>query len=185
MNRIGEISNREELASNLFTLRQAAIYDLFAQICLHENIKLIHSGGNSIPLTTNISGQNITIESFLFSLGLAGSHAPVETKRNANRFLTRNHLKEVFRITQSYCSKTRQLPLMEIESWYHFSRILVNDLSHDFRLKFSKNDLKLLPLIYNGYEITNEMEGTIFSLPLEILLRLCDDVIEFVNRRIE
>lgn len=183
---MGEIESLNDLNCHLYSMRQAAIYDIFAQICLHEHIKKIHKGDSTnYDLRQTLPEGEITFTDFLETLSKLGETAGVETKRNANRFLTRNHLKEVFRITQSYCSQTKQLELMEKESWYQFARIVTNSLSHNHKLEFNNTDKKFLPVSYGESKITLDMGGQCLQLSLEVLLKLCDEIINFAGNKIK
>ena len=185
MSKIGEINSKKDLNSHLFAMRQAAIYDVFAQICLHENIKKIHRGESDyFKLKQTLPEGELDFVDFLNNLVELGGDAPVETKRNANRFLTRNHLKEVFRVTQAYCKKTDQIKLMKSESWYQFARVITNSLSHDFKLNFNDYDKKILPVSYGEKEITSGMDGKCLELALEVLLKLSDEIINFSKTKI-
>jgi hypothetical protein len=44
MGTIGEIASKDDLCGHLISLREAAVYDIFAQTCLREFIKKWHSG---------------------------------------------------------------------------------------------------------------------------------------------
>jgi len=167
------------------SLRAAAIYDIFAQVCLHDFIKDCHRGtADPKTLTTKLPEGELDFDKFCAELGKLGSRALVETKRNANRAVTRNYLKEVFRVTQSYCDKSGQYSVLESESWYHFTRILVNSLSHNFRLEFRDNDKKYLPVSYGDETLDLKMDGQAISGKLELLVRLADEIINFSRDRL-
>jgi hypothetical protein len=126
----------------------------------------------------------ISLRQFMDSLAATSRHAPVETKRNANRFLTRNLVKEGFRIAQSYCKASGHDEEMKSEPWYQFARIVVNELSHDFRLRLTTHDKKQLPASYRGKTIDESMDGRPLHLQLKDLLALFDDIAEFVRDRL-
>ena len=182
---IGDINSKDDLLNHLISLRAAGIYDIFPQTCLHEFIKKWDAGeADPNCLTTKLPEGTINLREFIESLNAISSQAAVETKRNANRFLTRNLLKETFRITQSYCQVNGKINILTTESWYQFARIIVNSISHNFRLKFRSNDMKHLPVTYRDQTIDASMNGQSLSMPLEILLNLIDDIISFVRDRL-
>ena len=185
MTRTSDIDSAKKLHHQLVSMRMAAYYDIYAQICLHERIKAIAAGKQSDDLHATIGGKDVTLKEFLRNLEEFGSSASLETKRNANRFLTRNHLKEVFRLTQSYAINSGEITTMKGEEWYEFARILVNSLSHNFRLKFSKADRTALPVEFNGLIIEESMAGSPIETNLETLLQLSDRIIEFVEDRLD
>jgi hypothetical protein len=177
---LGNISTSKELLSSLLTLRYAAIYDIFGQICLHEFIKSCHSGKRELKeLKTILPEGTLTFDSFVKEVDSFDSKALVETKRNANRALTRNLLKEVFRLAQSYCSNSNQLNEMESNDWYQFARLIVNSLSHDFKWRFHKKDKQHLPLAYKGETLKLELDGQDIHMRLQVLIELVDEIISF------
>ena len=185
MLKTGEIESKENLNNHLFSMRQSVIYDIFAQICLHENIKKIHKGESGyFELKQTLPEGELDFIDFLRNLADLGNNAALETKRNANRFLTRNYLKEVFRITQAYCKRTKQIKLMENEDWYQFARVVTNSLSHDFRLNFNEYDKRILPVSYSNKEIASDNNSKCLELSLGILLKLSDEIIDFAKTKI-
>jgi hypothetical protein len=181
----GDIGTQGDLVNRLVTLRLAAIYDIFAQTCLHQFIK-DWAAGKADPesLKTKLPEGTITFRHFMDTLALAGGQAQVETKRNANTALTRNYLKEVFRVTQSFSQATGQTNAMTSEPWYQFARILVNSLSHDHKLRFRDFDKKCLPVTYSGVTIDANSEGKPLSMKLETLLALSEDIITFAKDKL-
>lgn len=185
LKRFSNIQSKNDLYNVLFSLRSAAIYDIFSQTCLHEFIKK-WSVGEADPdsLTTQLPEGTITLKEFIESLDKISKKSAVETKRNANRFLTRNLLKETFRITQSYCQANNKMNLLKKEAWYQFARIVVNSISHNFRYDFRPNDKKLLPVHYRNQIIDISMDDKPISMKLEILLNIIDDIIFFVKDKL-
>ena len=183
------IKSKDELVQQIYSLRMAAIYDIFAQICLHEFVKKWDKGETDpdelpkaiFPPTEIFPEGEITFRQFMEHLSELSNVAQVETKRNANRFLTRNHLKEVFRITQSYCQQAEQDKAMRVEPWYRFARVIVNSLSHDWGLHFTSNDKKILPVSYKGETIAASMDGQTLHIKLDMLVALTDDIMDFAK----
>lgn len=181
MSTIGEISTKDDLLGHLISLREAAIYDIFAQTCLHEFIKKWQRGeADPKSLKTELPEGIIDLAQFMQRLTRYGDRALVETKRNANRSTTRNLLKEGFRITQSFCQHSGTEAQLTRQPWYQFARIIVNSLSHNFRFQFRPHDLKNLPVNFRGQSIDASQDGQSFSMPLEILVALYDEIVEFV-----
>ncbi|WP_339894286.1 hypothetical protein [uncultured Algibacter sp.] len=183
---IGNNKNRKELTSSLKSLLYAAIWDIFGQVCLHEFIKSAHKGKSDLNnLKTILPEGNLSLNDFIENLNKMSDKAAVETKRNANRALTRNLLKEVFRLTQSYCSETKQLKIMEAKDWYQFTRLVVNSISHDFLWRFNKKDIAHLPIAYKGYTIESKLNGLDISMKLQILIEIVYEIIEFTEKEIK
>jgi len=185
MNTIGDISSKKDLIALLISLREAAIYDIFAQTCLHEFIKKWHHGeADPTSLKTELPEGIINLQQFILRLTNYGNNTAVETKRNANRSTTRNLLKEGFRITQSFCKNNNINHIMKSMPWYQFTRIIVNSLSHDFRLNFNRYDLQQLPVTFNNYSIEITDNGKSLSMPLSVLMSLYDKIFKFVEDEI-
>lgn len=181
----GDINNKIDLLCSLSSMRFAAIYDIFAQICLHEFFKQAYKGFVDLESLEQILPEGvITLKEFVEQMEKLGDHALVETKRNANRFLTRNVLKEAFRVTESYCKSTGQENILKKEAWYQFARIFVNSISHNFRLDFRPYDKDLLPVSFKDVKITESMDGKPMRCQLQILVELVDEIIEFSKYRL-
>ncbi len=167
-------------------MRAAAVYDLFGQILLHEFFKGISVGENdpSTVIASLPEGQ-LSLADFIGRLNKFSDKALVETKRNANRALTRNLFKEVFRLTLAYSVFSNQRQLIKGESWFEFARIEANSLSHNFRLEFRRHDLAALPVTYGGVTIEASQNGKTIEMKLETLIGLVDEIIEFVNKRLK
>lgn len=69
-------------------------------------------------------------------------------------------LKEPFEIIKAYCKEIDQTELFELQTWYHFVRIIRNAMSHDFRFNFSSYDkTDRLPLTWKEKTLTASMDG--------------------------
>jgi hypothetical protein len=136
-------------------------------------------------LKTILPEGNLSLNDFIENLNKISDKAAVETKRNANRALTRNLLKEVFRLTQSYCSETKQLKTMEAKDWYQFTRLVVNSISHDFLWRFNKKEIAYLPITYEGFTIESKLNGLDISMRLQILIEIVYEIIEFTEKEIK
>ena len=64
----------------------------------------------------------------------------------------RTLIKEGFEVTRKYAAAMRG-GAIETQPWYQFSRVIRNCLSHDFHFRFSKYDLRQLPVSWAGKEI--------------------------------
>lgn len=180
--RLSDIHSQADLVNVLTTLKMAAIYDLFGQIHLHNFYKDVAAGkADASTLIAELPEGRVSLKEFTDRLNQLNSVALVETKRNANRALTRNLFKESFRITQAYCHSSSQLSALKANEWYEFSRIIANTLSHNFRLEFRPYDLSRLPVSYKGVTIDSSLNGQPISLTLEILINLVDELIGFAN----
>jgi len=185
MGTYGEVQNSSQLLSSLQSMRAAAVYDIFAQACLHEFFKEANRGCADLrTLKTILPEGELTLDQFVAQMTAFGPHALVETKRNANRFLTSNLLKEAFRLTDSYCVSTDQKKILKGETWHQFARLLVNCLSHGFRLEFRPYDKQILPVSFREHTITEKMDGKLARFPLEVLLQLTDEIIEFARAKL-
>ena len=179
--RMGEIACKVDLHGHLISLREAAVYNIFAQTCLHEFIKKWQRGeADPTSIKTELPEGTIDLNQYMQRLAKHGDQAPVETKRNANRSITRNLLKEGFRITQSFYQATGAEVEMTGQAWYQFTRIVVNSLSHDFRFQFHPHDLRQLPVTFDGQTIDASQNGQPATMPLRTLLALYDEIIRFV-----
>ena len=182
---IGGGVTKSDLVDSLVSLRMAAIYAIFAQICLHQFIKdWAKQKVDPESLKTQLPEGIITFKQFMELLATMGNQAQVETKRNANRALTRNYLKEVFRVTESFCRARGQSSTLTSEPWYQFARIIVNSLSHNFRLEFRARDKKCLPATYKGVSLDITLDKKPLNVKLEILLSLSEDIIAFAKNKL-
>lgn len=178
----GDIETKADLVGCLTSLRSAAIYDIFAQISLQCFAKDCMEGrADPELLVTELPEGRLTFAAFINGLDQIGPEAAKETKRNANRAVTRNAMKEAFRLTQAYCEASSQEGDLKSQPWYQFARILVNSLSHSFRLDFRQHDLKKLPVMYESEILDSTMNGKSVSMPLSILVKLLDDIVRFVS----
>jgi len=71
-----------------------------------------------------------------------------------------------FGILEDYCKaydkaeSTRCLwQKMQATSWFHFTRIVRNAISHNFHFDYKPKDKRILPITWNGTTLSPEMEG--------------------------
>lgn len=76
----------------------------------------------------------------------------------------RSFVKESFELLKAYCKQTGQFETFKAADWYHFSRIVRNSLSHDFKVAFRSGDEKLVPVMWGSRKIDLEMDGSDISL---------------------
>lgn len=90
------------------------------------------------------------------------------------RASTRSIIRETWEIIWAYCKKEEALTkLIKREFWFHYFRIIRDALSHNYKIKINPRDEKLLPIRWNGLEITKDMDGK------EILFQ--DEIGEYNN----
>lgn len=174
--RMSDINSRSDMTNVLKTLRAAAVYDLFGQVLLQRFCKEVIEGKvDPNGLIQKLPEGDLTFKQFADQIrdGL------LETKRNANRALTRNLFRESFRLLLSYCHKASQQKILKSQKWYEFARVTANAISHNFRWEFRPYDLSCLPLSYNDVALTENLDGQPVSMRLEILIDLVDEMILF------
>ena len=184
------MNNIDDLLNKLKEFKYAAIYNIFSQQALHEYFKFQHQNGGApynLPGVLMINNELKSLEDFKIEMDEIGENELLQTKRNANIFITRNLLKETFRITESHCTETSQHDKMKQEPWYEFARIHVNALSHDFTFKFNKKDKKALKndIIYNGITLSKSMDGKRNEMSLQIAYILVEDILSFVKTKLQ
>lgn len=95
-----------------------------------------------------MDGSKYLLSEFVTEMNAVDENALLETKRNANRFITRNMLKEVFRSSQSFADSNNYSDLMRQQDWYEYTRVIVNTNSHSGLLDISyQQNLNQQPLI--------------------------------------
>lgn len=100
----------------------------------------------------------------------------------------RNCLKEMFELVKAYGLETNQIKILRVAQWYQFLRMMRNSLSHDFCVRYEKNDLKLLPITWSGLTLAASMDGS--ELPMAgfltrvKILELMDNVIAYVEQHV-
>ncbi|MBI1730346.1 hypothetical protein HY229_00420 [Candidatus Acetothermia bacterium] len=184
---LGVIKTKTDLTNHLVALRLAAIYNIFALTCLHQFCKDARDGKRDLrSLSTHLPEGEIDFLSFIEQLvkDFGGPDQVEYTKRNATIAFQRNYLKEVFRITQSYCHRFNQKIRFSQQPWHDFAVVAVNSMSHDFRISFRHIDQNKLPISYKGFRLTKELEDKPAPMSLDILVALADDVINYAIREL-
>lgn len=169
--------DKNELVVILNFWRDCAIYNIFSQQSLHEYFKYMHRNNYTkpfeLPGVDNHNGNTITLDQFIKSNNL------LKIKRGSNAFITRNWLKETFRLVKEYAVSVNKLDLMKKQDWYHFVRINTNAFSHNLKYEFNSEDKKALPITYKGHEINSSMEGQYASLKMQTAYETIEDIISF------
>jgi hypothetical protein len=169
--RTGDIKSQQDLVNHLFAMRTGAVYDLFGQILLHNFFKDVAAGkADASTLVATLPEGTLSLQDFVVLHDRISDTALRETKRNANRALTRNLFKETFRLTLSYCNYSNQKEAIKSEHWFEFARVVANSLSHNFRLDFRPYDLSVLPVMYGGVTIDASMNGKTIEGTIETLI---------------
>jgi hypothetical protein len=178
--------NKEQLINKLISLRYQAYYNIFSQQALHEYFKILHkSGAEPFPLPglELIDGSRYQLSEFITEMNAINDKALLETKRNANRFITRNMLKEVFRVSQSFAKDNHLNDLMRNQDWYEYTRVIVNTMSHSgvLDINFEQSMQKKLPIIYKNHQITESMHGQPIPITMDLLYEITESIISWVN----
>ena len=111
-----------------------------------------------------------------------------KTKKLLNEHMKsalRSFIKDSFEIVKLYANETKQFQKMKKASWYEFTRVIRNNLAHDFRFRFRKGDLEVLPVKWRDIEITKGMDNQ--TLPVEIMneanaICLFKDIFSFAEK---
>ncbi|MGI0008133.1 MAG: hypothetical protein ACRD92_00765 [Nitrosopumilaceae archaeon] len=76
-----------------------------------------------------------------------------------HKVFLRFYIRESFELIKDYCRKTNQSDLLEIQPWYHFTRLIRNCMAHNFKWVFKKFDKSLLPITLRTLTIATDLEG--------------------------
>lgn len=178
---MGEIKKDfEALKEKLKFFEYTAYYNIFSQQALHEYFKYIKKEEYDLPGVVDYSGKHISLLDFCNWMDSIDKQALVNVKRRASTFVSRNVLKETFRHADEFF-KNYKLSAMQNQNWYHFTRVVVNCLSHDEVLRgLGKSYKKYLPVTYGKFKIDVEDEGKPLSVKLEdiTLIREIDKFVQ-------
>lgn len=102
--------------------------------------------------------------------------------------ILRSFIKDSFESVKLYTKETKQFSLLKKASWYEFSRVIRNNLSHDFMFRFNKSDKKLLPVRWRDVEITIDLDNQ--PLPVQVMNEayaklLYDDIFQYVETKLK
>ena len=126
-----------------------------------------------IPLRTNVRSyllKNVN-KNYRNSLALLRFSA-------ANAFL-----KDSFEVFNVYLRYSNQFDLVKNESWFNYARIMRNTISHNLHVIYSKADLKLLPITWDGVTLNAPLNGApVHSIFLNYYKRsaLFDLMVKFI-----
>lgn len=166
--------NAKETLKILVMMRQCAVWNIFSQICFHEFIKYLHKHEEvafKMPDAILHDGSKLDVVEFLNTLP-----NPIDTKRGANKFVTRCWLLEAFRLANDNNDIREEL---QRQSWYHFVRIITNAALHGghFDFKMKTNEEKHLPVTFKKNTITVNDHGKMYSLSLQDAYELLEHII--------
>ena len=96
----------------------------------------------------------------------------------------RSAVRESYEVLKSYCKNTDQYrDAMKAQAWFDFYRLLRDALSHDAIWRFDPRDKRKLPITWNGFTITSDLDGTPLTfeeLDLEVIFSLLRDAERFL-----
>lgn len=75
------------------------------------------------------------------------------------KMLLRNFTLDSFEAVREYCVETDQMAQMRSQSWYQFTRMMRNSLTHTQRWHFRSSERRLLPVSWRDKTIDVAMEG--------------------------
>lgn len=73
-------------------------------------------------------------------------------------------VKESFELIKDYCNTSSQNKKFKEQSWYEFTRIIRNCLSHNFKFEFNKKDKSKLPVSWRNKQIDLNANNTFLKL---------------------
>jgi hypothetical protein len=107
------------------------------------------------------------------------------TLEEFHKFVNRNLIKECYEVVEDYAEYARITITLRAQPWFHFARIVRNVVTHNLHFAFSKYDMKILPVSWNGKTIEASMNGqdmpANFANP-HITLDLIEAMKEFVAK---
>ncbi len=68
-------------------------------------------------------------------------------------------MKEGHELVTDYCKREGLYSDLSAQSWWQFSRLIRNVLSHNFCFRLNDKDMKLLPLSWQGKTIDASVDG--------------------------
>lgn len=66
---------------------------------------------------------------------------------------------EAFELIWDYSKNSQQIEILKSKSWFHFTRLIRNGLSHNHKFVFDPRDKKILPVTWNNKTIDLSLEG--------------------------
>jgi hypothetical protein len=106
-----------------------------------------------------------------------------DARKEFSMMLLRTLLKEPFEMVRTY-AKEHSLSIRK-QPWFQVARILRNTVSHDFRFDLNdRESQKVLPVEWNGLQITAEIHGEYLSLehcPLAFARELVNEFQGFIK----
>lgn len=92
-------------------------------------------------------------------------------------------VKESYNLIYDYCKETGQLSKLKSQSWFHFTRLIRNALSHNFKFVFKNRDKEILPISWNKSTIDINLDGKDLHIGIigyEGVWKLLSDMRDFI-----
>jgi hypothetical protein len=75
------------------------------------------------------------------------------------KYARRALIKESFETAKAYDDDSKPFYRLQSYQWFNFVRVIRNAISHDMHWQFNKADRRLLPIVWDGISITQDMES--------------------------
>lgn len=118
-------------------------------------------------------------------------HSEEKTKKLLNEYMKsalRSFIKDSFESVKLYAKETKQFSMLKKANWYEFSRVIRNNLAHDFMFRFNDRDKNLLPVRWRDVEITIGLDDQ--PLPVQVMneanaILLFNDIFQFAETELD
>ena len=144
---------KQELTSQLENAKNNYILGL-AAISIFSN-----KDAQKILESSNVKFGGYTVDFKQVSILLANEDDKIIATKEFINSQIRALIKESFELIKNYCEESNQSALFKAKEWHQFSRMIRNCLSHNFKFMFNNTDKGILPVDWNGKEITIAMDG--------------------------
>ncbi len=142
--------------------------ELISQLCNAKNNFIL--GLASLALLADADAQNLLkaktadLSGYSVSFGQVAALLGSESDRQIAleefaKSLLRCFVKEGHELVTHYCKRQDLYSDLSAQPWWQFSRLLRNALSHDFCFRLSHQDMRLLPLSWQGKTIDASVDG--------------------------
>jgi hypothetical protein len=142
--------------------------ELISQLCNSKNNFIL--GLASLALLADPDAQNLLKEK---SADLSGYSVPFDqvatllgsacdrqvALEEFAKSVLRCLVKEGHELVTHYCKNEGLYSDLSAQSWWQFSRLVRNALSHDFCFRLNDKDLKLLPVSWQGKTLDPSVDG--------------------------
>lgn len=174
---IGKVTTKKELEDYLHNKRVPLMLSLFftkiPKSSLLENLK---------KSTLKINDDEVDFSPIAKSL-----EDNEQYKKIINHMVNlaiKNAITDYYEAIQKYCKKSEQSKLFKKQSWYNYSYLIRNGLSHDYEWDFTLTNEKIFPVTYKQIIITHDLHGTLLQenqMPLSVIWVLLQDMENFVK----